>query len=40
MLRPSEKGQAVEALDDAIESGIFVYLIESSSSEDELETIA
>ena len=29
----------MEALDNAIESGIFVYLIESSSSEDELETI-
>ena len=39
MPRPSERGQALEALDDAIESGIFVYLIELSSSEDELETI-
>ena len=29
----------MEALDNAIESGIFVCLIESSSSEDELETI-
>ena len=39
MPRPSKRGQALEALDNAIESGIFVYLIESSSSEDELETI-
>ena len=39
MPRPSERSQALEALDDAIESGIFVYLIESSSSEDKLETI-
>ena len=39
MPRPSERSQASEALDDAIESGIFVYLIESSSSEDKLETI-
>ena len=39
MPRPSEKCQALEALDDAIESAIFVYLVESSSSEDELEDI-
>ena len=39
MPRPSERSQASEAQDDAIESGIFVYLIESSSSEDKLETI-
>ena len=39
MPRPSERGQALEALDNAIESDIFVYLIESSSSEDKLETI-
>ena len=37
--RPLERGQALLALDNAIESSIFVYLIESSSSEGELEDI-
>ena len=39
MPRLLERRQALEALDNAIESGIFVYLIESSSSEGELEDI-
>ena len=43
MPRPSQRGQALEALDNAIENAILVYLIDDSSpseeDEEELEDI-